>query len=558
LLRSSGPSCASRILALATVAALLAVPASLSPARAAPQPIPFSLGFGPSSMAPVSGGVPVYAVGDTLWAESSNSSTIVTLVAPDFRSVASTRLQPQAIVPVYTFGTADPDGTWNLTVEEPGASAGSIVTSSIPVRFVNLDSHSVSVGPPSYSLSGGQMVISAPVDLGDSYDQELCGSERGAQGVQFPIPVALGAGEVAIAPVGGQFQVTTDGLVNSSFDFWFELYHPYAYDSPGSSVLTLKDLRVGESSPILIGEAGKTNTSVSWALPPREGRFEVRAFFQNSTVFEVSESRVLILDTGTWTPLDSCQANPVGTQGLTFDANLSGGPAKWTSQLYLMYRSFGVEGVARIPVAANLSSVTFLASTWQQPIQDARVDVAPDPGMLQSSEQGSTLYLLASRYPLTFNYSVGIGGIRVAAGSMSVPRPFSSENSSVGVARLDLHVVGSNSSLGALEIAGPTGAVLTQQVGVNRNSTFYLPAGTYTVTGVQGGDSQTAKVTLTSGSASSVTLDLTTVVRLEVILLVTGLIAAVANVLILALRSRGFRSRIGKPRPARSSQGLSS
>ena len=544
--RFSGRSCGGRIAALAFLAALLALPASSTHVSGATLRDDISLGFSPSTIAPVSGGVPVYTVGDSIWAMSSfPQSVTVSLMSANATQVLSQKLQPMAITPLYTFGPKDADGKWNFTIISGG------LYFPVSFLFVNLKSHLVAIGSPSYTLSGDSLAISAPTSLGDSYDQEVCASSASDRaGVRFAIPASIGAGTVTITP-GSQIAVTTSGVVNSTFTFWFELYHPYSYSTQAANLLTLKDIRVAESSPVVISAPGTTNIPVSWAVPPREGRFEVRAFFQNSTVFQVSQSRTLIMSPGSWTSLDSCQANPIGPQGLTYDANLTGAPSHWARQLYLMYRTSGVEGVSSVPISANLSSVHFLASAWQQPLQDMKVSVAPDPRIAQTSVQGSTVYVLAARYPLPLNYSVDVGGIKTGAGSLTLSRPFSAANASFDVAKLDLRLVSSNSSAGALRISGSNGAAVTRLVQVNHNSTFFLPAGSYTVTGAQGADSQTSSVVLVNGEESSVTLDLTTVLRLELILVATGLIAAGANVLIWLFRSRGFRPRLVKPAPAK-------
>ncbi|MDA4118866.1 MAG: hypothetical protein OK455_11060, partial [Thaumarchaeota archaeon] len=53
-------------------------------ATGGPQPIPFDLGYGPSAMSPVPQGIPVYAVGDTMWAMSTyNQSVTITLLTAD-------------------------------------------------------------------------------------------------------------------------------------------------------------------------------------------------------------------------------------------------------------------------------------------------------------------------------------------------------------------------------------------------------------------------------------------------------------------------------------------
>ena len=156
---SSGYTCAGRTRAAATLSLLgllLAVvalqPGAAAAASSASSPL-LSLGFGPSSLVPVSGGTPVYTVGETIWAESGyNYSLGVSLESPSSATVAQVDLGPQAAAPVYTFTSTDPDGVWNLTL---ASDQGSVV---VPVRFVNLADHRpVLLSPLQYSLDGGNL-----------------------------------------------------------------------------------------------------------------------------------------------------------------------------------------------------------------------------------------------------------------------------------------------------------------------------------------------------------------------------------------------------------------
>ena len=133
--------------------------------------VALSLGFGPSSLSPVSNGIPVYTVGDTIWAESAYNFSIPLSVTsetpnpclvclglpaapPPAMVKAAKVLEKGVITPVYTFLSTDADGAWNVTI---GGSPGANV---IPVHFVNPASHQVSLGPLLYSLQGANMSIS--------------------------------------------------------------------------------------------------------------------------------------------------------------------------------------------------------------------------------------------------------------------------------------------------------------------------------------------------------------------------------------------------------------
>jgi hypothetical protein len=508
-----------------------------------------SLGYGPSSLSPVSNGVPVYTVGDTVWAESGYNYSIPLSVTSaragasvPARVVAVRLLDSQVITPLYTFTAKDKDGIWNITL---GSLRGTVV---IPVRFVNLADHPVSLGPLLYSLNGGNISISAQANLGDSYDQEVCaGGNATSAGVSLSLPTDMrNAGNITLTP-GNPFDITATGQVNESFTFWVELFHPYSLDAVSANSLVINDLKTAQSQPVAFVSAGATNTTLTWNMPPREGRYDLRAFFQNSTSLEVVQSRVLIMNaTSSWVSLsEACQPQVIQSQNVSYSASLTNGQDNWPRSVYVMYRTFGVESFAAYPVNANLSSVDFVASPWNTTLQDIKVNVSPGAGILQTSQDGSSLFVLASHYPAELNYSVDIsGGHNVAQGSLTVNQGYATQTNKLKLAKLTVHILSDQSALSTLEVTGPQGVNITSGLVGSNQTSFLLPTGSYTVTALQAGNTQSAQVSLTDGLASAVTLNFNTFLSLEVILIVTAIMAAGANVLTWILRSRSLSSRL--------------
>ncbi len=60
-----------------------------------------------------------------------------------------------------------------------------------------------------------------------------------------------------------------------------------------------------QSQPLDVISDGPTTTTLSWSAPLRAGRYDLRAYFQNSTNLEVFQSRVLILNDSSWVSLSS-------------------------------------------------------------------------------------------------------------------------------------------------------------------------------------------------------------------------------------------------------------
>jgi hypothetical protein len=267
---------------------------------------------------------------------------------------------------------------------------------------------------------------------------------------------------------------------------------------------------------------------------------------------EVFQSRVLILNDSSWISLSStCLPQTVQSSGISYSANLTIGQADWPRTLYVMYRTFGVEAVNSYPVNANLSSVNFVASPWGKPLQDGKATLSPSSGVLQTSQEGGSLFVLASQYPVQLNYSLGFrGGVDLAQGSVTVDGSYSTQNIEVNSAELNVRVLGDQGSPTTLEVTSSQGANITTAPGPaegNQTVSLFLPTGSYTVTALQaGGESESAKVGLTDGLATAVTLNFNATPTLEIILAVTAAIAAVANVLIWTLRSRSLSSRMAR------------
>jgi len=558
---SFGDTCADRTKTAATLSLLgllltviafqpgVATQASAA-ASSSTSPTPLSLGFGPSSLSPVSGGTPVYTVGETIWAESGyNYSVALSLAYAGPSSsvsfgavVAQLNLDPQVVTPIHTFTQADPDGVWSITL---GSTEGPVV---VPVRFVNLADHRpVLLGPLQYSLDGGNLSVSAQANLGDSYDQEVCAAGSAARApIVIALPRDMGElGSIALTP-GTPFGISTLGVLEP-ISFWFELYHTYALDEGGTSNFVAVNLMAAQSQPLDVISDGPTTTTLTWSAPLRDGRYDLRVYFQNSTSVEASQSRVLILNDSSWVSLSSaCLPHQVQSSGISYSGSLTAGQAGWPRTLYYMYRTSGVEAVVAYPVRANISSVNLEASPWNASLPDAKVSVTSSSGVLQTSQEGSSLFVLASEYPAQLNYSLGIGGAAdVAQGALTMNGRYSTQTLHVSSAELTVHLLSNQSSPITIGVTGSQSLdIPPSPIGSNRTVSLFLPTGSYTVTASQAGESQSAQVDLTDGVAAAVTLNFSPSVGLETILAVTAAIAVVANILVWAFRSRGARLRL--------------
>jgi hypothetical protein len=492
-------------------------------------------------MSPVGAGVPVYTAGDSLWASSDyNQSVTVSLVSASAQPVETETLDPQAIIPLYSFGAGDAPGVWNITV---GAPDGKVV---VPFHLVNTKGQGVGIESTSYSLQGGNLSISGNASLGFSYAQEVCAlSNDSMNRMSFQLPQSLGQGNVTISGAGNQFSVATAGTIDSPFAFSFELYYPYAFNAMGTNTLVTSNLRAAESQPILVNSSATSSASLQWNFPTRDGRYEMKSFFQSATGLVASEGRILMVN-GSWASLDSCTNDSLASQNFALEDSVVNGPNHWPKSIYLMYRVFGVEGVSSAPVSAGLSGVSFLASTWRVPLQDVKVEVAPDPRILQVSEQANSVYVLASQYPFALNFSVAIGGSQAASGSMTIESPYTLTNSSVNVGRLTVLVLGDGGAEAVVQVFGTTGGNITRLVNGSQSSSFYLPAGSYRVAASDGFNSLSTTVALTDGSDSTVKLDIGTFQSLEVALTLTAVVGVASYLVYRAVGPRNPKSSLAK------------
>jgi hypothetical protein len=550
---------ASPLLLISLLLALLPQSSLVSGAFGASLSVPLSLGFSPSSLYPVADGTPVYTAGDTLWALSGyNYSVSVSLTSPTLGSstdvaVATTlvALSPDAVTALYNFTASDTDGVWNLTLDTP---QGPVV---VPFHFVNLAAHPVSLSPLAYSLDRGDLVISTKASLGDSYDQEVCATGKAASSrVTLTLPTAMDeTGHLALTP-GTTVGVAATGHVGEPFSFWFELYHSYALNIVNTNNLVTYNLMAADSQPVAFSTNGTATTTLSWDLPLHAGQYQVRAYYQNSTSLEVLQTSILILNDSSWVPLTTaCPPQAVSSSEISYSANLTNGLSDWPSDFYVMYQTFGVEAVSAYPVQANLSSVNFAFPPWNLNPLTVNATVAPSAGILQTSQAGSFLFVLASRYPAQVDYTLDVKGEKdLAQGTATVVKSYSSLTENVSVALLTVHVISDKDSATNLDVTSPAGLNFSSShVGVNQSAAFLLPTGVYTVTGLQANKSRSDQVLVQDGLSDSLTLTFIApsspstggpYETLAIILIAAAAVAATANVAYWLLRSRSLRGRM--------------
>src|SRR3989442_11598310 len=214
----------------------------VDPGRTQPHFIPQQLdisevlvGLSPSTLQPASQGLPVYTVGDELWAASHlGSSLSASLSSPNFSS--GTTLDPGVVALLHTFREADISGSWSLRLSSSNASR------TVAVRFVKQNQSLLPFLTGHGFSNRGDLLLNYTMHAGSAYDIQACVlGEEMPNTVQIPIPGAIGTGQVLLRRAGANATVPVQGQLGSPSTSCFELHHPYPYPALISSGLAERD-----------------------------------------------------------------------------------------------------------------------------------------------------------------------------------------------------------------------------------------------------------------------------------------------------------------------------
>lgn len=543
---------------MASRTAFLAIPilillsSSFAPNRihAAYQDLQLELGYGLTTLVSVSSGVPVYTIGDTFWALSNfNGSVSGTLASPNSATTVHRNLETGIPVPIHQFTTSDVEGTWSFRL-----LLSNHEKFFIPVHFVKPSDHSPKSSPYRYSLDNDKVRVGFDISSADVYDEEACLLTKQTEGLAaFHMPQAVGAGDIGIRRVGNSLIVGTNASIKSTFAFWLELYHPYSFNINGTTEFVSRSMRAATSIPIIVSSAGQSNTSLGWEANPRIGRYEARAFFENSSgsIF-VAQERILVPDYETWLSLDSCQVNGVNSSSAAYTASLKGNPVTWPTGVFLMYRVSGVESASLIPLSLHLSKVTFVAEPWETPVDDLQIKLDPNLSLGQYALVNGTMYILAKSYPMHLSFSVAIKSHFVPAGVVDFTMPYSIKQAPLSLGKIAVHVLNQEApSAGvAVRLTDRYNETILGTTGTNAYANFFVPAGTYNVTATLAGQSSSARVAVSAGQETVLNMELQTAVAalpeslasLQQILAITAAIGLAVNIFVWVVRPRLSRA----------------
>jgi hypothetical protein len=353
------------------------------------------------------------------------------------------------------------------------------------------------------------MNFSAPPSL-DLYDGEACtigGADTSA--AVIPVPASAGGGSLGITRDGSTLTFSGSGLANQTTAISVELFHEYSFLVPGTSAtLVTKDLRVAGSDGVLLsGPNASVSATIHADVPLRKGRFELRATFQSGAGISVSQTEVLLDGSAGWVWLGGCQSTPVAGDQFGLRSPLASDPSNWPREVYLLFRSFGVEGWARAGVGVDISAVGFVGEPWGVRPDGYDVAVTGSSGVESTSVANGTIYLIDGSTGGTLSYSVGLGNQSFFTGE-AYPQPFTFLRVPLNLSRLIVQYRSGGTSVagGEVQVSNSRGPLSRERTGRDGSATFYLPSGSYNVTASNGNETVKGSADLLPGQSLTLTL----------------------------------------------------
>ena len=315
------------------------------------------LGYGPLSIQPVSGAVPVFAPGDGVWVQSYSNNSAMTLILspPSGSPVPSVELPPDAIAKLYTIPLSGSVGVWTLD-----AYLGN------GVAQVAFSVRNASALPPptleSVGLSKGNLVLGYSMANTTAYGIQACLMGPGAGGTSiFRIPPSLGS-DLTVSLNGTSVSAFVP-QTQQPFSAWFQLYTPRAYSSGGR--LVTADTMAGQTQAVTLGVSTEPVTAqLATYLNLRNGSYELRSYVRTSSGISTYEAAYLLVNGSAWVSLASCsQFAQVSSGSFQLSAPLNGTASSWPTTLIMTYddqgiNSFTVSGVPAPETRIGLGNAT--------------------------------------------------------------------------------------------------------------------------------------------------------------------------------------------------------
>jgi len=469
-------------------------------------PPPIGLGYNPSTVQPITNGIPVYTVGDQMWIQLYNPSAtaLVSLQNPrgEIPSGLIT-LDPNQVYHVYTFGANDLPGQWTLSITSNYGNfnvpftLGMTNTSLVP-RYMGA------------SLSNNLLNQAFELPQTSAYDIQAC---TAGQSVGSTVIYGLEGGKNGSIDVSLSENFSRVSVSQASYPLavWLELYSSYSYVVGGGIVS--QNILVSATQEFTISPPS-TGVVLQWVnqMPLHYGRFDLRTYVRTTSGLSLYEAPFLRTSSGDWIALTDCTSMINVTAGVfTLSTSLDASNSTWPRQLYTMYDLGGVESYSMIPFAANETAIHLTDYPFHRPLSGVAVNAsAPGVAPGQWDAYDSTVYLLAPSFPINVSIGLSFGGVVTELVKTTVPAPYLPETLSIKAGTLQASALyqGNAVSNATFSLSAPG----TTAVEVKPNSlgtlSIELPPGSYTVSASYHGTSTSEPVDVVVGQTSSATLEL--------------------------------------------------
>ena len=517
------------------------------------------MGFDAGTIEPVSQGVPVFTQGDQLWVESYyNQSATITVysagVPPSL--VAKVTIGANSPSLIYSFGPRDVSGNWLITLEiqnQTFDSQGFTVQSKLDPPLPQMSHYSIE--------SNGTLAVSFSANLGFSYlDQGCFVGEAGPPLGTVDYPSELGGGAITanLSAESANFIFSPSQILPSApfFEFWIELYYPYAFASPSNpQQLTTSDVLAARTAPITVQSSLMSNETVPLVQLThlRQGRYELRAYFRDSKGLQLQGDTLLYLG-GKWVWFSACDGVINVGANFSFSESLGKPAPSWPTGIFTVGTNNGIEGVGYVPIRLNLTRISIEMTPFAGSMPPSvSASTARDSVIANSTYYSGSLYLSLTKVPTAVIVSIGYPGevsdsFRVTVTSMhsasTLGVPFGevivlTTSGGVGVPGVSL-MVNSTALLGKTVETGVTSSAGTES--------FYLLAGNYTLGTKDGSFVERDSVQVSSGATTrvSIAIDNPLTPALSLALVASGVFGTALNIFIWRGVVRN-RRRLGGP-----------
>jgi hypothetical protein len=488
---------------LLLLAPTIAAVAQVASAPLSTGTLPLEMGFGPSSLRSLDGGIPVYARGDELWVMNTyNTTATLTFQAPQGGSPkASISLPSKSAELLYTFPASATAGLWSLNSTWVGL--GNL---TVPVEVSPTSATGVQGGLVSASVSGSSLTLNYSLALGSADDAEAFLSDASLSGeAVLQIPAAFGSGSLGVQLANDSgATVTMAGSISTPFAFWVELYHDFSYTQLPTLGYTTSPVMAARSQAVQVAPGlGVTQAAVETELVLRQGSYTMRAYFRSGAAISVVETTMLLLRGGGWIWMDTSSGRAVPGSSIAVTADLAKTP--WPAFLIVTYRNGGVGSYVLLPLGVTPGSVTFTVPPWEGTPSDVSISLRPDPSVLSYDVIGGTVYVVGNAGAFHLAYDLALGNHTFLSSTLDLEAGSSSSASiQLGELIVNSTIDGRPASGAKVNVSDGLGGTVAHAARAGGDAVFFLPPGRYNVTVSEGTSSSSQTVEVAAAQSQRV------------------------------------------------------